>query len=497
MPATFTPTPPEGPPTVTPAFDGLRSVTAMTAIDRRTFITRAVAAAGTATVASGSLVGLLARAAGAAPGGRALGSQAATRAGGYGPLRDLGELWLPEGFRYVGFGRQGSPLALTRGGPVVGTLPRGHDGMASFPAGAGRARLVRNHENRTQPSPLGGGGYDPDRFGGTTTMEFDVGDPADAGRDGARFLGQWTSLRGTSTNCAGGPTPWRSWLTCEETVETVGGTPHGYVFDVPSAADGPVEAVPLRAMGRFVHEAVAVDPRTGIAYETEDRRIGGEGTGSGFYRFTPTGLPYGTAGRLEMLAVKGRPNYDTSTGQRVGQVLPVTWVAVADPDPAGASGDSQAVFRQGWAEGGARFNRLEGAWYGDGSIFFISTNGGDPSPGGDPGLGQVWRYIPLGGSGGQLVLLVESRDADVMEAPDNITVSPRGGLLVCEDGDGAQYLRGVTRDGRVFDFATHNLAGSNEFAGANWSPDGEWLFVNVQEPGVTYAVTGPWRAGAL
>ncbi len=470
----------------------------MTSIDRRTFLARGAAAAGTATVASGSLVGLLARAAEAAPGGRAVRSRASKKEGGYGPLVNMGELWLPQGFRYVGFGRTGTPLPLTRGGPPAGTLPRGHDGMASFAAGAGLARLVRNHENRTQPSPLGGGGYDPARFGGTTTMEFDTTDPADASRDGARFRGQWTSIRGTSTNCAGGLTPWGSWLTCEETVESVGGVPHGYVFEVPSGANGPVDPRPLKAMGRFVHEAVAVDPRTGIVYETEDRRISGEGTGSGFYRFTPAaGAAFGTAGRLEMLAVKGRPNYNTSTGQRIGQVLPARWVPIPDPDPANASADSQTVFRQGWEQGAAVFNRLEGAWYGDGSVFFISTNGGDPRPGGDPGLGQVWQYIPRGNSGGQLVLLVESRNPEVMEAPDNVTVSPRGGLLACEDGDGAQYLRGITRDGRVFDFATHTLDGSNEFAGANWSPDGNWLFVNVQDPGVTYAVTGPWQEGAL
>ncbi|HET7720872.1 MAG TPA: alkaline phosphatase PhoX [Acidimicrobiales bacterium] len=471
----------------------------MTTIDRRSFLRNSAVAGGAAAVSAGPLSALLARAAGAQPGGRAVGSRAGTKDGGYGPLVDMGELWLPEGFRYVAFGRQGSELPLTRGGLPAGILPRGHDGMASFAtAGAGLVRLVRNHENRSQTSPLGGAGYDPARFGGTTTMEFDVTDPADADRDADRFRGQWVSIQGTSTNCAGGPTPWGSWMTCEETVETVGETPHGYIFDVPAAADGPVEPLPLKAMGRFVHEAVAIDPRTNMAYETEDRRINGPGTGSGFYRFTPFGTgPYGTDGLLEMLVVQGRPNHDTSTGQRVGEVLPVTWVPIANPDPGDATANSQAVFQQGWEQGGAVFNRLEGAWYGDGSIFFISTNGGDPAPMGDPGLGQVWQYIPEGNSGGQLVLLVESRDPAVMEAPDNITVSPRGGLLCCEDGEADQFLRGVTPDGRVFDFATHNLSGSNEFAGANWSPDGNWLFVNVQEPGTTFAITGPWETGTL
>lgn len=466
-------------------------------MNRRSFLTRSAVVAGGAAVSAGPLSALLARSAGAQPGGRAVNSRATSKDGGYGELVDQGDLWLPAGFGYVRFGEARTPLALTKGGSPVGELPRGHDGMASFATGTGGlVRLVRNHENRTQPSPLGGGGYDPARFGGTTTMEFDTVT--------GEFRGQWVSLQGTSTNCAGGPTPWGSWMTCEETTETLT-EPHGYIFDVPAAADEPVAPVPLEAMGRFVHEAVAIDPRSMIAYETEDRRMGDPGTGSGFYRFVPAGNgAYGTEGALEMLAVKGRPNYNTSTGQRIGQVLPVTWVPIPEPDPADASTNSQAVFEQGWAQGGAVFQRLEGAWYGDGSIFFISTNGGEHHPDGDPGLGQVWQYTPRGNSGGQLVLLAESRDPEVMEAPDNITVSPRGGLLCCEDGDGAQYLRGVTPDGRIFDFATHDVAygptradDRAEFAGANWSPDGNWLFVNIQDPGATYAITGPWERGAL
>jgi secreted PhoX family phosphatase len=237
-------------------------------MDRRAFPGRSAVAAGVATVTCGSLVGLLAR----ARGPRTTAPADAVRptpTPGYGPLVDMGDLWLPDGFRHVAFGQAGTPLALSRGGAPVGTVPRGHDGMASFAAGGRLVRLVRNHENRTEASPLGGAGYDPNRHGGTITTEFDTTDPADRARDAARFRGQWTSLRGTSTNCAGGPTPWGSWLSCEETVETVVGVPHGYVFEVPAGADGPVDPLPLEAMGRFVHEAVALDPETGVAYQTE------------------------------------------------------------------------------------------------------------------------------------------------------------------------------------------------------------------------------------
>jgi uncharacterized protein len=465
------------------------------AMNRRSFLTKTTVAAGVTALASGPLGGLLARSA-AAQDGTLNTSRRGRWGGDYGSLLDRGELLLPEGFRYVAFGRAGDPLPVARGGAPQGVLPRGHDGMASFATSAGMARLVRNHENRDQVSALGGTGYNPARFGGTTTTEFDTSDPSDAGRDAQRFRGHWVSIQGTSTNCAGGPTPWGSWMTCEETTEEVAGIPHGYVFDVASSSDGPVEPTPLRGMGRFVHEAIAMDPRTNITYETEDRRYSGPGTGSGFYRFVPRpGARYGTAGALEMLAVKGRPNLDLSGAAPRNGALPVEWVAIDEPDPADATANSQAVFQQGWAKGGAVFNRLEGAWYGNGSVYFISTNGGPPNPAGDPGLGQVWEYTPHGRSGGTLRLVVESTDPEVMEAPDNITVSPRGGLLACEDGSGAQFLRGITPRGEVFDFATH--PGSSEFAGANWSPDGNWLFVNIQDPGTTFAITGPWSNGAL
>ncbi len=238
-------------------------------------------------------------------------------------------------------------------------------------------------------------------------------------------------------------------------------------------------------MGRFVHEAIAIDPASGIVYETEDRGS------SGFYRFLPEDpRNLSAGGRLQMLAVKAQPNYDTRTGQRVGKPLPVTWVDIDDPDPAAAATNADAVNQQGFAKGAATFARLEGAWYADGSIFINSTSGGDDK------LGQVWEYRPRGQSGGQLILLFESPDAELLQSPDNITVSPRGGLLLCEDGSGTDFLRGVTQEGRIFDFGRNDFNGS-EFAGATYSPDGNTLFVNVQSPGISFAITGPFERGEL
>ncbi|MDX1396354.1 MAG: DUF839 domain-containing protein, partial [Gemmatimonadota bacterium] len=263
-------------------------------------------------------------------------------------------------------------------------------------------------------------------------------------------------------------------------------------FEVPAAADEQTPAVPLRDMGRFVHEAVAVDPATGIVYETEDvnRR-------AGFYRFTPrTPGRLNDGGALEMLAIAGRPEADLRRGQRTGAWLPVDWVPIEDPDPEGAEADASTVFNEGRGKGGARLSRLEGCWYGDGSIYFHSTNGGEAQS------GQVWRYVPEQDA---LVLVFESPDAEVLDAPDNLTVSPRGGLILCEDATGSSRLHGLTVDGEIFEFA-RNILNGREFAGATFSPDGRILFVNIQGDldsfgpgnlGMTFAIRGPWEEGPL
>ena len=198
-----------------------------------------------------------------------------------------------------------------------------------------------------------------------------------------------------------------------------------------------------------------------------------------------------------MLAIAGEPRADTRTNQ-TREPRPVAWVDITDPDPADPVANS--VFSQGFAAGAARFARLEGAWYGNRRIYFASTNGGNV------GQGQIWEYDPAAET---LRLLFESPSAEVLNAPDNLCVSPRGGLVLCEDGSGNEFLHGLTTDGTIFKFCQNNVVlhgerngivgdfRGSEFAGATYSPDGRWLFFNIQSPGITFAVRGPWGSGAL
>jgi hypothetical protein len=319
-----------------------------------------------------------------------------------------------------------------------------------------------------------------------------------------RLLRSHLSLAGTVGNCAGGPTPWGSWLTCEESIEKAAplvSRPHGWVFEVPSQARELVDPVPLTAMGRFVHEAAIVDPRTGIVYLTEDR------PDSLFYRFLPaTRGQLSRGGRLQALGLVDGRERDLrnwpADGSRfagqgqalaVGASVSVRWIDLDQVES--PEGDLK---ERGFTRGALRFARGEGLAVSSGrrrsDIFFCCTMGGPKR------LGQVWRYRPSpreGTSGetdepGRLELFVESEGPDRFKNCDNVTVTPWGGLILCEDGpdDQTQYLRGVTPGGQVYPLAANSYS---EFAGACFSPDGSTLFVNAQEPGITFAVRGPWR----
>lgn len=429
-----------------------------------------------------------------------LGNSGGAAAGAsYGPLRPVADettglqlLQLPEGFRYLSFGWRGDPLEC--GTPTPGS----HDGMAVIGKQEGRLVLCRNHEVSGNGRSYGSAGitFDHRAPGGCVNLLFDP--------EAGRYLKSWSSLAGTVKNCAGGPTPWGTWLSCEETVlgpqdEDDGEAldyehEHGWIFEVP--AEGAVAPQPLRAMGRFVHEAVAVDRATGIVYETEDA-----GT-AGFYRFMPTSKDQlAQGGRLQMLKVAGGD--DLRRGVKLSDRFDCTWVDIEAPERAHTPGtkDELGVFSQGKAQGGATFARLEGCWAGRESIYLVSTNGGDAE------CGQVWEYQPQSET---LRLVFESPAREVLEKPDNICVSPRGGFVLCEDGDLVpQRMHGLSPDGRLFPFAYNNvqlrgerngLEGDfrgSEWAGACFSPDGKWLFANLQNPGITVAITGPWGQGLI
>lgn len=424
---------------------------------------------------------------------------------GYGPLvRDPNRLLdLPEGFSYQVISQSGDTMD---DGMFVPGQP---DGMGCFPLDGPRVALVRNHELKGSSAlhrNMGPGGFHQERIGllnaahaydtfksgpvlpgGTTTLIYDM--------ETRRTVRQFLSLAGTSTNCAGGHTPWGSWLTCEETEETPADNnvtkPHGYVFEVPADATGLVDPVPLRAMGRFEHEAVCVDPKTGIVYLTEDT------DDSLFYRFIPTTpgkLVEG--GKLQAMCLKGKTGADTRNHDTVewsvGDWREVEWIDLEDVES--PNGDLRV---RGHAGGGALIARGEGLFFGDGELYMTATTGGPLR------RGQVMRYVPSSDEGtrgerrrpGRIQLFFESADIKTMNMGDNIVVAPWGHLIVCEDNYSSEvrnHLKGVTPEGKVYTIGRNVFNGNAEFAGACFSPDGEVMFVNIMYPGITLAIRGPW-----
>ena len=403
---------------------------------------------------------------------------------GYGPLvKDAaGILDLPEGFSYRVISRRGTKMT---DGFLVPGQP---DGMAAFAGKSGRIILVRNHELGVETNAWGAipharkypediSCYDAgaeSEFvmpGGTTHLIYNP--------KTEEVEKEYLSLVGTNRNCAGGKTPWGTWITCEEPeFLTEGrGRMHGWCFEVKADSEGVQEAIPMKGLGRFRHEAIAVDPRSKVIFLTEDRHDGL------FYRFVPSKEE--KDGKLQALALEGISDSRnwSSADFKEGQRVKAKWVDLEDIE----APKDDLRFR-GAQAGATVFARGEGCWWGEeGKVWFCCTNGGRRR------RGQLFSFQPEG-EGGELELFLEPRKSDLLTNGDNLTIARNGDLIIAEDRENEVCsLRGVTSKGQIYTLAKNRL-NSSELAGVCFSPDNGILFVNIQNPGLTLAIKGDWSA---
>jgi secreted PhoX family phosphatase len=366
-----------------------------------------------------SSAGNLANPAGSSVPGTAAGGTSTTMPKGYGPLGapDANGVRLPEGFT--------SRIIATSGQPVAGTDYVWHDnpdGGACFAVDGGGWVYVSNSES----GPAQGGGVSMVRFAKDGTVVE------------ARRI-----LANTARNCAGGATPWGTWLSCEE-------IPQGKVFECYPLDRRDAEARP--ALGVFNHEAVAVDPDGKALYLTEDQPDGG------LYRFRPTAYPDLSAGTLDVLT------------EEAGALA---WVPVPDPSAVSTETRKQVPAMK-------IFNGGEGICFHDGSLFF--TTKGD---------NRVWQYEP---ATNKLSVFYDAATSatPVLTGVDNITAAGNGDLFVAEDGGDMQVVQ--LFDATAAAVAQVENAPGSEITGPAFNPDGTRLYFSSQRsPGVTYEVSGPWN----
>lgn len=410
---------------------------------------------------------------------------------------------LPDGFRY------GVISVLAQDMEDGRKVPGWPDGMHAFPLDSQRIIILCNHELDISQHKLSAWQGKPVNDRKTLSHSYDRGSDGLPAPGGVRRMvynlkthkleRQHMALLGTVRNCSGGATPWGSWISCEESVLSQGQgglqQSHGYCFEVPANKTGIMDAKPLKAMGRFNHEAAAVDPDTGIIYQTEDRPDGL------FYRFIPNKPKVlRSGGRLQALALDSSKG-SVSTGNRgefrteTGKAMSVHWVDIDNVES-----PKDDLRYQGQKLGATRFVRGEGMVVERGEdgrtkrIWIMCTTGGVK------GYGQIFYYQPSPQEGksqesespGMLTLFSEPNNAQLLLNGDNITLMPNGDLLVCEDSQQQQRLIGVTPTGEYYVIAS-NARSASEFTGATFSPDGSTLFVNLQQQGGTVAIVGPWN----
>jgi len=417
----------------------------------------------------------------------------------YGELKEdpKGIINLPEGFTYKIIARKGEIMS---DGMVHPDKP---DGMAAFAANNGKMILIRNHELMPTNFSAFGKEYEHlekmDRSklydfrngnspcsGGTTTLVID--------EETLTVEKSWLSLGGTLRNCAGGATPWNSWITCEEIVLPPSNgyeKGHGYNFEVPATEDIAIaKPIPLKAMGQFNHEAVCVDPRTSIVYQTEDREDGL------IYRFIPN-VPQELwkGGRLQALAIKGRKRAVTRNWRDdkeefpIGRAMKVEWLDIEDVEE--VPNDDLRI--RGFEMGAAKFARGEGMWFGEQELYFACTSGGARK------AGQIFRYTPSIAEGtagekdkpGRLELFLEPNDITLLKHCDNLTIAPWGDVVFCEDEERPRVMS-ISKEGH-FSIIAESIHYKSEFAGGVFSPSGKTFFVNIQHAGLTVAIQGPWQ----